>query len=286
MGRLVAKAYPTDVAPNLADHTYVECGAGAKAWGCWGGKTGGHPLGSGDGSTLRADAIAEPDERAGITCYAINGVCHQAANRILLAAGGITVIGARGYGLSVALFGVYGRPSGPFGLCAAPLDSHPMISGDLDECRDVGPYLGESGAGAELAMRMDSLGLYSQPGLTRASTESRIGFQLAQFRIFAMHRLREFPAVFLDGAQAVQLRFENARTRLEDQLGPSPDWAGFVDALNGMTKSYQQAMAEVLNKESYIALLDCQPGESLIVCNPDIVRPPPNPAPRRGPSRP
>jgi hypothetical protein len=52
-------------------------------------------LGWGAGSTLRADAIAEPDERAGITCYAINGVCQQAAKRILLAAPGMTVAGAQ-----------------------------------------------------------------------------------------------------------------------------------------------------------------------------------------------
>ena len=81
MGDLVAMAYPTKLFANLADHTYVMCGTGGKAWACWGGKTGGTELRRATGSTQRADEIAEPDEHAGITCYLINGVCHQAANR-------------------------------------------------------------------------------------------------------------------------------------------------------------------------------------------------------------
>src|SRR5262249_46453945 len=75
-------------------------------------------------------------ERGGITCYLINGVCHQAANRILLPAG-ITVRGARGYEVSEALFGTYGRPGGVFGLCKAPFDQHAGTTGDLPACAAV-----------------------------------------------------------------------------------------------------------------------------------------------------
>ena len=103
MGQLVAKRYSTSLFANLADHTYVECGTGGKGWSCWGGKTGGAELRRGVGSTKRADDIAGSDGRGGITCYLVNGVCHQAANRILLPAG-ITVRGARGYEVSEALF--------------------------------------------------------------------------------------------------------------------------------------------------------------------------------------
>ena len=87
MATLVVMHYPTSLFANLADHTYVKCGTGGKAWSCWGGKTGGALLRQGVGSTNQANAIAEPNERAGIRCYLINGVCHQAANRILFAAG-------------------------------------------------------------------------------------------------------------------------------------------------------------------------------------------------------
>ena len=88
---------------------------------------------AGNGSTKQADAIAEADERAGIKCYLINGVCHQAANRILFPAG-ITARGARGYDVSEALFGTYGRPRGPFGTCPSPFNQHAGVTGDLPEC--------------------------------------------------------------------------------------------------------------------------------------------------------
>src|SRR5262245_56550592 len=133
MGELIAMRYPIPLVANLADHTYVTCGTGGRSWSCWGGKTGGTELRRGEGSTRRADQIAGPDERGGITCYLINGVCHQAANRILLPAE-ITVRGARGYEVSEALFGTYGRPGGVFGLCKAPFDQHAATAGDLPAC--------------------------------------------------------------------------------------------------------------------------------------------------------
>jgi hypothetical protein len=147
MGQLVAKRYSTSRFAKLADHTYVECGTGGKGWSCWGGKTGGAELRRGVGSTKRADGIAGSDGRGGITCYLVNGVCHQAANRILLPAG-ITVRGARGYEVSEALFGTYGRPGGVFGLCQAPFDQHAGSTGDIPEC--AAPYrLGEEASRCE-----------------------------------------------------------------------------------------------------------------------------------------
>lgn len=143
MGTLVAMAYSTPLALWLADHTYVKCGNDGKAWGCWGGKTGGSELRRAPGSTLRADAIAGHDEKAGIRCYLINGVCHQSANRVLLPAN-ITVRGAAGYWLSAIRFGVYGRPRGRglFSWCVAPFNQYPGVKGDLPECMDAaGPAM-------------------------------------------------------------------------------------------------------------------------------------------------
>ena len=136
MGTLVAMRYATSLFADLADHTYVKCGTGAKAWSCWGGKTGGTELRRGVGSTNQADAIAESNERARISCYLINGVCHQAANRILFAAS-VTVRGARGYDVSEALFGTYGRPRGPFGTCRSPFNQNTGITGDMPQCTDT-----------------------------------------------------------------------------------------------------------------------------------------------------
>lgn len=73
MGALIVKRYPTVLFAKAADHTYVECGTGAKARRCLGGKSGGTVLRQGHGSTKRADSIAQPDEKAGIECYLLNG---------------------------------------------------------------------------------------------------------------------------------------------------------------------------------------------------------------------
>ena len=134
MGTLIAMVYPTPLFANQADHTYVKCGTGKKAWSCWGGKSGGNVLRRNTGSTQRADKIAKLDEKAGIKCYLINGVCHQAANRILLPAG-ITVRGARGYSISEALFGTYGRVG--YWLCKSPFFQYKDVTGDLPVCAEA-----------------------------------------------------------------------------------------------------------------------------------------------------
>lgn len=87
------------------DHTYVTSSCGL-SWGCFGRCNGGKPVVSGQGSSIVAHCLSHPNETAGIN-YLYNGVCHQASNRILYAAG-ITVKGSHGYGASVMLYGIYG----------------------------------------------------------------------------------------------------------------------------------------------------------------------------------
>ena len=133
MGTLIAVKYPTKLFLKLFDHTYVMCGTGRVRWPCWGGSSGGTAFRSATGSTMRAALIAGADGRAGIACYLVNGVCHQAANRIL-SAGEATVRGARGYWVSTALYGAYGRSSGVAGTCASPFAQHLGVTGDLPDC--------------------------------------------------------------------------------------------------------------------------------------------------------
>ena len=100
-GALVATLEGWTVGPI---HAYAISSCGL-SWGCFGRAAGGSQLSTGTGSSVEADCISQGD--AGIL-YAINGVCHQAANRILYSAG-INVSGAGGYGQSVFLYGVNGR---------------------------------------------------------------------------------------------------------------------------------------------------------------------------------
>ena len=100
------RGYTLQTLGGLADHTYATSSAG-HVWPCWGRSAGGAMLCDGDGSVEQADCLSLPDSQAGIS-YAVTGVCHQTANRILLPAG-LTVASARGAVLSILLYGVYGR---------------------------------------------------------------------------------------------------------------------------------------------------------------------------------
>ena len=80
-------------------------------WGCWGRSAGGTALSgaSGSGSSATADCLSQVNSRAGIS-YAVTGVCHQTANRILDPAQCL-VSAARGYGVSRMIYGTYGLAS-------------------------------------------------------------------------------------------------------------------------------------------------------------------------------
>lgn len=288
MGILVAMRYPTSLFAKAADHTYVMCSTGAKAWGCWGGKTGGTFLRQGQGSTKQADAIAEPNERAHIKCYLINGVCHQAANRILLPAG-ITVMGARGYGVSEALFGPYGRPLGPFGTCLSPFDQHTGVTGDLPECLGAGPRMMRKAGRAtiqsdderrrEQKYIRETLKLYghARPAMRMrkavAGPELE-GFHAELFMLKARYNLRSR----LDRALAGKLR--NLRISTERSRMKIEDWFShqemkpreFVEAFNRETIVFQEAAAGVLKADQYKALFGLNRGETVILADPRIVK--------------
>jgi hypothetical protein len=303
MGTLYAMAYPTKLFLNAADHTYVKC-AGTKAWGCWGGKTGGRELGHADGSTLRADHIAEPDEHAGITCYLINGVCHQAANRILLPAN-ITVKGARGYSLSESLYTTYGRPRGILGLCKAPFDQHPGETGEHSDCKPSGPSAAlpsgvtPAGPGGEAVAAMvapidereqvylqrvrASYARFEAARVMTLAEPDLMGFQLENFSLKIDYNLGEdFDRGIANQMLDVRKDVESSRMSIEEGYvhdGMSRD--EFVEKINNETIRFQQEMANALTLDQYAQFLDLSPDEPIVLADPDIVAlMPGSPAPR------
>lgn len=100
-----------------ADHTYAiaKSATGTELiWRCGGDFANGHSLGKGKGNVDLCDCLSQRTSEkekelgglAGIR-YAIDGVCHQAANRILLPAG-MEVSRASAYSVSYALYGRFG----------------------------------------------------------------------------------------------------------------------------------------------------------------------------------
>ena len=288
MGTLVVMRYATKLFANLADHTYVECGTGGKAWGCWGGKTGGTELRRGTGSTRRANAIAEPNERAGIKCYLINGVCHQAANRILFPAE-ITVRGARGYDVSESLFGPFGRPRGPLGTCLSPFNQHPNVTGDLPECVESraarqqvwrkAKELSAEDRKRERKYIRGALSIYSKDERALRSPKGLPGPDLARFHLkLFMYKAQFSLGDQLDRTLSARLRdirmsAEWSRMKIEDLfINKEMNVGEFVNALNKETILFQEAAANTLKRDQYKLLFGLKPGETVILADPRIVK--------------
>ncbi len=283
MGTLVVRHYLTDSFARLADHTYVECGTGKKGWSCWGGKTGGKELRRGTGSTSRADRIAQPDEKAGITCYLVNGVCHQAANRILLPAR-ITVRGARGYRISETLFGPYGRTGTR--PCRSPFYKYRNTSGDLAECiAKARPAIAEP---APRALSADDkldwhyirgvLKIYDQAGsllqgrspdpAALANFQVRLFLYMAEFNLGPL--LSRRLAAHLEKARR---NLEKKRMRLERSfVEKEMDGHDFANAFNRMTIAFEDEMADIMKPHEYTTLFDLEPGEHVVLADPAIVK--------------
>ncbi|WP_151962870.1 hypothetical protein [Acinetobacter oleivorans] len=274
MGKLIAKNYPTKLFLKAADHTYVECGTGAKSWSCWGGNSGGQFLNSGFGSTQRANEIAEPDERAGITRYLIDGVCHQAANRILLPAK-ILVSQARGYRLSSAIFGTYGK---------SPFNQFQDISGDLSECyseqkeysnrKKFNPNENE-----DLKIISANLEIYNKYARKSYLISSNLeGFSKnylnMQSDIFSAE-IEIWGAELISNKQINQLievkyDFEHKVLKQESSLllDDSKNPIDFIRAFNKYTNDFQSGFADILNDKEYELLLKLNRKERLSLIDP------------------
>lgn len=99
-------AYALKMGGTNLDHTYATSSDG-NVWPCWGRSSGGEMIVGGHiGNSKQADFMSSPKSHAGLV-YALNGVCHQTANRILYFTNE-TVHKAAGYWASTAMYGTYG----------------------------------------------------------------------------------------------------------------------------------------------------------------------------------
>lgn len=285
MGTVIVMAYSTSLFANQADHTYVKCGTGKRAWGCWGGKSGGRVLRRGNASTKRCDKIAQPDERAGIKCYLINGVCHQAANRILLPAG-VTVKGARGYSISEALFGTYGRVG--FWPCKSPFNQYKNETGDLPECVEP-PVKAEKIKMAAVRPLSETdkldwhyikgvLALYDKAAkmmMTKAvGPDDAEGFHIELFMYMAEFHLGPMLDKGLKGKlKKVRSKTEKIRVKAETVFNNNEMTSQeFVGSFNKTTIEFQEEMAGVMKPEQYETIFDLKPDDHVILADQKIVK--------------
>lgn len=288
MGVLIAKKYPTKLLLKAADHTYVECGNGGKAWGCWGGKTGGTAFNTGNGSTKRADAIAEPDEKANIRCYLINGVCHQAANRILFPAG-ILVSAARGYWLSSSMFGTYGRAGKRFlNPCYSPFLRHPNISGDLSACSVTTKARSKILEKVEISDSSEAINrekkylksvrnaylYYSKKSNSRLESlqfNTRLFERDINLKLGDESDLGETYRNLIIIKEDLEVKISSLDLSVENATTSASNNAEFVTEFNKITIGFQDDVANTLNKGQYERLFELNRDDRIVLADPDII---------------
>lgn len=281
MGTLIAKGYPTKLVFGAADHTYVECGTGRRGWKCFGGKSGGKLIRRANGSTRRANAIATKDEDGGLKCYGINGVCHQAANRILFPAS-MTVEGARGYGVSQGMFGTYGREG--FGPCRSPFHRHPDVSGDLANCRaSEGDDRVEASEGLTVERRADATFVREQAAIydARANWLEKPNpdpDEIEAFHLELFDHMLQFKLgpLLLDDVRArlLEIRREVERRFLRIELRHAEgelEGPPLAEAVNGLAVDLQNGVAAATTDAQYESLFGLKKYEVVLVIDPDIL---------------
>lgn len=283
MGSLVAMRYPTVLFAKLADHTYVRCGNGGKAWGCWGGSSGGEMLISGTGSTKRADKIAGSDGKAGISCYLVNGVCHQAANRILSPAN-ILVEGARGYSVSSLMFGTYGKVG--IWPCRSPFHRHTDVHGGLPECVEAAGALDRVELHPALRANLPRIdpsfmkyvrGAYTR--YMRRASHSRleeINFATNVYQREVESRLGRLSEKEWRGLEDAKAKEEIRHAALvverENKSLSETDAVDFITEFNALTEAFQHDIANCLTAKRYKQLMNLDRDDILLLADPDILR--------------
>lgn len=253
---------------NRADHTYVKCSTGRARWGCFGPRRGGSRLKQGRGSTRRANQIAGSDGRANLRCYLVNGVCHQAANRILLPAAR-TVSGARGYRISRALFGTYGKTRGPFGICRSPFVRYGGISGDLTGCIETRPDTQTADA-AEVRSEQEDIGmeldLYG-----RAEWEWDEDLAVALFSHMVTRYVPTLAQEQRDELTHLRQAVERGMLDAAHSQEEAPSFSTFAEVVDDWTSHFQREAAAVLDEAQYQSLFDLGPDETILLSDPTIV---------------
>lgn len=252
----------------VADHTYVKCpGTGDRYFECWGGH--GSPgqeqrtICKGPGSYQVADcyrmpALGKPDT-AGVVPYAVDGVCHQSANRFLHSASVTLNLHVRGYWLSVLNYGQYGRTA-PIFL----LEIYKKCGGS----RAIEQPGGEHG---ELIDATRDLYLAAQRQKVRPPTNALLADETAE--------VTRFFAPGIDPADFRDLQLAHLETK-DAIVAAGVRGAPLAERLDALGRETQQQLADRLGAEDYERLMGVPPGQWPGLVDPALADLAGEPAPR------
>ncbi len=235
-----------------ADHTYVKCDDPAFCWPCWGRDSGGKEICSGSGYASVADCISQPSSHASII-YAVTGVCHQTANRILFPAEEVIVSKAGGYSASVLLYGTYGTNLKEW-------------IGRLKKCEDANakrlsdsPEIETPKTSPDSAYIQKVIGIYSKA----ERTDEKYGISLLGEELRLMMEFRLGGTLDLekvDSATKLQANFLEIKHEMDqDFLGGKISIERYVHDANEGIGDFLRQLAEVLGKDQFYKVFGLAP---------------------------
>lgn len=262
-----------------ADHTYVTSSDGY-IWPCWGRSAGGQSICAANGSSASANCFSQTDSHAGII-YAITGVCHQTANRVLYPAGAV-VSNAGGYWASVLLYGTYGthnlasliewevrksrcsgisgdmtpntRVSRFFETMESPITpDDPALRNYLDKVNNL--YAAQANV-----TTLASLGEEAQPDFLGQELELMADYRLGNAAP-DMKALRDAQAEALKNKAVLDQQL------ISKQLPP----AEYARQVNGLVNGLLEQSVSLLGEKTHIQLLGVAPGKPVELVDSDIL---------------
>lgn len=251
-----------------ADHTYVKSSDGKK-WGCWGRDKGGQKICEGKGDSKKANCLSSPRGTA-LIVYAVTGVCHQTANRILRPSRK-TVSKAQAYAASWALYGAYG---GTNKALSPEWKTHEAICGIWDWRPDP-LYLPED---TERDHHFEALHIvHSKMAKAvddrRASVSEAVD-EVRKMELEAVVRSRIESGLTPNKLTSIASSRADMLAELEPALmalsGPE-SVSDSAERANKLLNDFLASVARILEKDEFRALFDVDPGTQVIVAEPQIV---------------
>jgi len=258
---------------NQADHTYVGSSSGL-TWGCWGRSSGGTALSGAQnqGDETIADCISQVSSHAGIV-YAVTGVCHQTANRILAPAN-VTVSSARGYGISRAFYGTYGLNIPVPGAIPWPKKMQACLppSGGTGGLGGGNPGPGGPNPPNDSLSALQLAYSASPPAARRGGPPiSARGILIAEAAAMAAEASVPFQSREFSAALETHIELFIERERLVDNLlGGALNGEAYAKAVNDLVATKFFGLSKRISRDAYVALYGVQPGERVDPVDPEI----------------
>lgn len=247
------------------DHTYVKSSDG-KRYGCWGRDDGGRMICKGKGDSKKAACLSSPRGKA-LIVYAVTGVCHQTANRILRPSRK-TVKDAKAYAASWALYGAYGGTNkvlspewkGHEILCKV-WGWDPSYLPEKSEREDYFEAIQNAHMTMATALRDKKASMREvieeiQTRELQALVDDRFSSDLAATKISSLARSR--------ADMLTELELDMMRLAAPESIREVGERANIL--LNEFLKS----AADILEVDEFETLFEISPGTSVIVVDPDI----------------